>query len=217
MGSAVFRFGNAHVLRVGVLLAMACVWLVAPATGSSGLLGGVLSPCSGVLSQPFVPWGDLGSYALVPNGGLESGSAWWTLAGGAGVVLGNEGFRVGGASDAMSLSLPPGSSAVSSEACVGMLSPTVRFFARNTGDSSSRLRVDVLYRDALGLRWSVPIAFLPATREWQPTSPYLMLANLTALPLLTNGSARVAFRFTAQGSGGAWQIDDVYVDPYKGT
>jgi hypothetical protein len=216
MGSAAHFCGTARLRFCGAAIALACAALIAASGGSAGLLGGVLTPCSNTLSKPFLPWLDAGNYALAPNGGFEGGSAAWTLAGGARVVSGNESFLVGGAGDAASLSLPSGGSALSSEACVGTLSPTMRFFARNTGAGSSALRVDVVYTDALGLRWSVPVASLTATADWQPTVPLLILANVTALPLLT-GSAQVAFRFTAQGRGGAWQVDDVYVDPYKGT
>ncbi|MEP6892841.1 MAG: hypothetical protein ABI927_03580 [Gaiellaceae bacterium] len=183
-----------------------------------GVLGGVLSPCSGqALAQPFLPWSDVSYYALAANGGFENHPAGWVLSGNAAVVAGNESYRVGSASDGSSLSLADGASALSSTACVGTLSPTMRFFVQNTGVATATLRVDVVYSDALGVRWSVPVATVTGGPVWQPTAPLLLLANVTALPLLTDGSARVAFRFTAQGTGGSWRIDDVYVDPYKGS
>jgi hypothetical protein len=46
---------------------------------------------------------------------------------------------------------------------------------------------------------------------WQPTLPFPVVANL--LPLLPGQMTPVAFRFTARG--GAWRIDDVYIDPWK--
>jgi hypothetical protein len=201
----------------GTLGVIACLTLAIARNGSAGLLDGVLAPCADPVSHPFSPWSDNAGYAAVPNGGFESGATGWTLGGGAALTPGNEPFHVAGANDTMSLSMPSGASAVSSPACVGTLCPTLRFFARNTGSSSSTLRVDVLYTDALGLRWSIPVGTASATGEWAPSSPYLVLANITALPLLTNGYAQVSLRFTAQGTGGTWQLDDVYVDPYKGT
>jgi hypothetical protein len=201
----------------GTLAVITALTLMTARSGSAGLLDGILAPCADPVSHPFQPWSDDAGYALAPNGGVESGSSGWTLAGGAAVVSGNEPFHVTGANDTMSLSLPSGASAVSSAACVGTLSPTIRFFARNTGSTSSTLRVDVLYTDALGLRWSIPTGAASASATWAPSSSYLVLANITSLPLLTNGSARVSFRFTAEGTGGNWQIDDVYIDPYKGT
>jgi hypothetical protein len=43
-----------------------------------------------------------------------------------------------------------------------------------------------------------------------------LLANLTALPIVNDGTAQVELRFRPVGSGGDWRIDDVYVDPWKG-
>jgi hypothetical protein len=92
----------------------------------------------------------------------------------------------------------------------------MRFVTRNGGDAGSTLRVDVVYYDVLGIRWTVTIANLAAGTQWEPSDPVLVVANLTALPLLRGGTTDVRFRFTPQGAGD-WQIDDVYVDPYKGT
>ncbi len=49
---------------------------------------------------------------------------------------------------------------------------------------------------------------------WQP-SPWLalLLSNVTSLL----GTKAVAFRFTPVGAGAAFQIDDVYLDPWKCT
>jgi hypothetical protein len=46
---------------------------------------------------------------------------------------------------------------------------------------------------------------------WQPTPALPILANL--LPAVTGDKARVAFRFTPLGGG--FQVDDVYVDPWR--
>jgi hypothetical protein len=177
-----------------------------------------LTPCSGqALSKPFLPWSDAANYGFVANGGLETGATGWALTGSAGVVSGNESYSVHASADSRSLALPAGSSATSPAACMGTLSPTMRFFARNTGAASSTLRVNVLYTDALGLRWNLPIATLSGFASWAPSPVVLILANVTALPVLSGGSAQVSFQFTPQGDGGAWQIDDTYLDPYKGS
>jgi hypothetical protein len=47
---------------------------------------------------------------------------------------------------------------------------------------------------------------------WHPSLPLPVVANL--LPLLPNDRTAVAFRFTPL-LGGEWQIDDIYVDPYR--
>jgi hypothetical protein len=43
---------------------------------------------------------------------------------------------------------------------------------------------------------------------------FLLLANLTALPVVDGSTASIRLRFTPHG--GDWRIDDVYVDPWKG-
>jgi len=168
------------------------------------------------LEQPFLPWLDPMHYALAPNGGFESGSASWTLTGGARVVSGNESFYVRSGSDSKSLALPTGASATTSEVCVGLLDPTVRLFVQNTGSLLSTLKVEAVVRDADGRTHTSLVGLVVGTRSWQPSLPLLMLQNLRALPLVTDGTTSVSFRFTAQGLLGVWRIDDVYVDPFKG-
>ena len=203
------------VLRRAAILTVVVLAVCAAAVKPAGAALDACPPAP--LSHPFLPWLDLAGYTLVPNGGLEAGAASWTLAGGAGVVAGNESFKVGSASDGKSLSLPNGSSATTSATCVGLLDPTVRFFAVNKGSLLSTLKVEVLYTDTSGKARAQTIGLLLGAGSWQPTLPTLLLANLGALPLVTNGQVKVAFRLTPQGSLGSWKIDDVYVDPLKGS
>jgi hypothetical protein len=196
--------------RVGArLLALAVLAAALAAPASAAATDGLVGGCPYTYEQPFTPWLDFASYVLVPNGGLESGGAGWSLAGGASVVAENESFYVGDAGDGSSLSLPPGSSATTSGMCVAATSPDLRFFARNLGSPLSTLKVDVLFTDLLGRPRALTVAVLPGGSSWQPTLPVAFLANLTL------GTTSVAFRFTPQGSS-EWRIDDVYVDPFKG-
>ena len=202
------------VLRSGAVLAVAllalCAGTVKTAHASTG--------CPDYsLEHPFLPWLDPLSYTQAPNGGLEDGSTSWSLTGGAAVVGGNESFSVGGAGDSHALALPAGSSATTGTTCVTMLDAAMRLFVVNTGSLLSTLKVEVLYTDASGRPRAQPIGLLLGTRTWQPTLPTLLLANLAYPPLITDGHVDVAFRFTPQGSLGAWRIDDVYVDPLKGS
>jgi hypothetical protein len=168
------------------------------------------------LGQPFLPWLDPLSYALVPNGGFENGTTSWVLTGGAKVVSGNERFAVRSTTDRYSLSLPPGSSATSSPMCVRTLDAVMRYFA--SGPLLSTLRVDVVFTDVTGSSRTLPIGLTLGTGGWAPSLPTPILANLLVLPLLTDGTTWVAFRFSPTGLlGGTWKIDDVYVDPLKGT
>ena len=167
------------------------------------------------LGKPFLPWLDVLNYTAVPNGGLESGATSWTLTGGAAVVDGNEPFYVRSSADRYSLSLPPGSSATTAPMCVRTLDATMRFFAVNAGSLLSTLKVEALYTDAGGRQRTATVGLLLGTPQWAPSLPTLVFANLTNLPLLTDGTIDVRFRFTPQGLFGRWRIDDVYVDPMK--
>jgi hypothetical protein len=198
--------------RLAAVVSLSALALVAGASQSAHASTGCEDR---PLGRHFLPWLDLAYYTPAPNGGLENGSNGWTLSGGSRVVPGNERFFVGGASDAYSLSLPSGSSATTGTTCVELLDPTLRLFVVNTGSLLSTLQVEALYEDIFGTPRAQTIALLLGTGRWQPTLPILFLANLHAPPLLTDGKADVAFRFTPRGLGG-WRIDDVYVDPFKG-
>jgi hypothetical protein len=181
----------------------------APAA-SAGLLG-----CGLNTSNPFAQWGDDNDYVYVSNGGVENGSAGWTLSRGASVGAGNEPFYVHGAGESHSLSLPSGSSAVSPGICVGIDSPTVRFFANGTASGLfSGLKVDVLFKGPLGLQLSLPVTTIHS-QDWAPTNASLNLGSIAQILGLSGTTSEVQFRFTSQGSGTNFQIDDLYVDPWK--
>jgi hypothetical protein len=185
--------------------------------GAAPASGGLLRPdtCGPrQVSQPFVPWLDHAHYFLAPNGGFEEGSNGWTLGPGAAVVDGNESFHVGGEGDSHSLSIPAGGWAATGTLCVDSDEPSFRFFARNGGSLLSTLVVQARVCTVLlgiPLETALPVGIVPGTAtSWQPTLPFLFA--LSANQLL-GGTASVSFRFAALG--GPWQIDDVYVDPFK--
>jgi hypothetical protein len=98
--------------------------------------------------------------------------------------------------------------------CVGIEHPTLRVFAhRVRGPLTSALRVDVLFEDSTGALRTLTIGGMggPGASLWQLSAPMAVTANL--LPLLPDNHTPVAFRFTALG--GDWQIDDLYVDPFR--
>lgn len=196
-------------LSVTVTAALAALAIAAPSAGASLLDG---CPDADAV-QPFLPWGDQSWYVLAPDGGLEQGGDVWSLRDGAAVVRGNETFQVGGEGDSWSLALPDGSQATTADACIGLDSPTMRFFARNDGDPDGFLSVSVVVHTLLG-PLTLPIGSVDGTDAWHPTPPFLLLANLTALPIVNDGTASIRLRFTPHG--GDWRIDDVYVDPWKG-
>jgi hypothetical protein len=130
------------------------------------------------------------------------------------VVDGNESYSVHGSDDQSSLSLPAGSSATSIAQCTGIDHPTMRFFARNTGAPSTRLRVEVLYPGLLGSIHSARLADIGASSDWGPSGIQTMLLT-NVLATLSLQRTAVAFRFTPLDGAGQWSIDDVYVDPYR--
>ena len=163
--------------------------------------------------QVFSPWGDHHNYVLAPNGGLEAGASGWSLAGGASVVAENEAFHLNGAGDSYSLSLPSGSSAVSPPLCMALNTPVFRMLARNSGNPSSTLRVEATY-SLLGLLRTTVYNTVRAGSSWTPAqemSPFLGLSTVVG----TLVPAYIQVRITPIGQGGAWQVDDLYVDPFS--
>jgi hypothetical protein len=204
------RRGTALLALAGALCALA---LAAPASHAGVLVASAPSCAQAHSSQVFLPWLDIANYQPAPDGGFEAGAKGWSLAGAA-TVAGNEPWDVGGSADHGALRVPAGGSATSPTFCVGLEHPTARFFAKRVGGSLlSTLRVDVRFEDALGHAQELPIGLVALNGgSWQPTLPMLLVANL--LPLLPGDHTPVQLRFVPQG-GGAWLVDDVYVDPYK--
>ena len=163
-------------------------------------------------SHPFARWGDNNSYTLVTGGTFEAGGLPWALSSGANVAAGNESYYVNASSDHNSLSLPSGSSATSLPVCTSIYHPTLRLFVNNTGSASSHLRVEALYPGLLGGVQVARLGDLGGTSTWQP-SPELQLTVTNLLATLSLQRTVMAYRFTPEGAGGQWRIDDVYLDP----
>lgn len=185
-------------------------------TASAGLLTQSATSCDdGPITQPFKPLGDAHSYKLLPGGSFEAGTAAWQLSGGAKIVSGNESYKVGGAAHSQSLSLPSGGAAVSPFTCVGLGEPTLRLFAKRNSallGLVSTLNVQIQVQTSLGLSVWLPV--LPGDlggSSWHPTAQMPLIANI--LPLSASDKTPVRFRFSPLL--GSWQIDDVYVDPFR--
>jgi hypothetical protein len=189
-------------------LALALLLVGAPPT-HAGLIGsGPAATCDLTPSRPFKPWGDNARYLLVGGGSFEQGAPAWALAGGASVVPGNEPFYVNSAADRRSLFLPAGSSATSPTMCFAFSDWHARFFIRNAA-SGGVLKVDVVVRGLLGIATILDGGSIAASGEWQPSPRVsLLLTNVTSLL----GTKAISLRFRAVGS--AFQVDDVYLDPW---
>ena len=194
-----------------VAIAAAVALSAAPAAHAGPIVSSATNCSTPDVETPFLRWGDVASYVLAPNGVAEDRSG-WTLADGADVTPGNEPFYVHAPGDRSALSLPSGSSATTAPMCVGIEHPTLRLVARNTGSLRSALIVEVLFEDADGNVHSLSIGAVAGGSRWQPSAPLPVIANL--LPLLPDARTAVAFRFRPIGAGD-WDIDDVYVDPWR--
>lgn len=162
--------------------------------------------------QVFAPWGDQHSYVLAPDGGFEAGGQGWYLGGGAKTVSGNESFNLNDAGDSRSLALPAGSTAVSPPICMSIDTPIFRLVARNSGDPSSGLRVEATYV-LLGLVRTKTISTVYGGSNWAPSQQMSTVLSLSTIVGTVIPSA-IQIRITPAGSGGNWQVDDVYIDPF---
>ena len=162
-------------------------------------------------STVFSALGDNANYTPVSGGTFEGDMSGWTL-NSASVVSGNEPWQVDGSGDDQSLSIAAGGSATSPMFCVTSLTPSWRFFANAAnGSSSSVLHVSALATLPSGHVIQVPITNLSGSgySSWAAT-PSLLLGRV----LPPGVTIPVRFVFAADSDGGAWSIDDVFVDPY---
>jgi hypothetical protein len=188
--------------------------LLATALLALAVFAGSAQACSYSGAEPvFSPWGDQGNYVLASDGGFEAGGSGWQLNRGATVVEGNESYFLNNAGDSKSLSLPAGSSAVSPPVCMALDTPSFRLVARNSGNPSSQLRVEAVYK-LLGLIRTKTAGTLHASSTWGPTQSVSTVLTLSTIVGTLIPSA-IEIRFTPLDSSGRWQIDDIYIDPFR--
>jgi hypothetical protein len=195
------------VSKLRLVLALGVVVSAAAAVGASNATAGITT-CAQSTEYPFAAWGDASPYTLAPNGDFSKGSTGWSLAG-ARVVSENNSLRAG----VNSVLIPAGASATSPAACVKVADPASRFFLRRAS-GSGKLRVDITYRSVLGLvNVTGNLGYVTADGNWQPSPKYSHVLHNVLGTLGLNGglSASIRFKFTA--IGGAYQVDDLFVDP----
>ena len=189
----------------------AAVALVVPSAGGAGLLStGSAEYCDPEIGQDFARWGDSAYYRLAPGGSFDGGPG-WALAGGAKVAAGNEPFNL--RTGTRSLLLPAGSTATSPTTCFAFGDWHARFVVRNTGSTSAQLEVDILVRNLLGVLSVVDGGTIRAGEKWAP-SPRIsaLVSNVGGLLGTTNA---VSIRLKARGAGAKFQVDDLFLDPFK--
>jgi hypothetical protein len=190
---------------LGRVAALTCV----AAFASSGAAFAAQCPTQSA-KQKFSKWGDSSSYFLVPGGSFEGapGQVGWTLSGST-LTSGNEPFHLNSVSDDQSLLISGGGSATSPAFCVDSTMPSFRFFARQTAPGSD-LKIQGVVQTPRG-PFALTVADLPdgSLSPWTPVQ-----VNVATNRIPKGFSVAAAMRFVVPGSG-SWQIDDVYVDPYR--
>jgi hypothetical protein len=164
-------------------------------------------------STPFAAWGDDNSYFVAPGGTFESEATDWTLSG-ASIVADNESHYVNSPSDTRSLSLTGDARATSPSTCVDLGQHTIRLFVKSSGDSDSVLHIEASVADPLTglvLTTRSDIHGGTETSDWSPT-------DVIVIPNLLGGlldTAQLSLVFSTSGPPATWNVDDVYVDPFK--
>ena len=204
------RIGR-NVRRLATVTALACF-------GSAGV---AQAACPPQLTTPaFARFGDIAQYSLAPGGSFEPGQAAWTLNGNS-VVSGNETLFLNNPLDTSSLSINPNTSVVSPEFCVDATNPFLRLVAKKAA-VKGRIKVEVLYTDETGEAKAKDLGAVTQGgsnangdyTDWAP-SPVLKLSTALPLPKFASGTMNVRLRLSADSEPGAWQVDDVFVDPYR--
>ena len=210
---------NRAVALVASASALACAsvgLLAVPASaGVLSTVAGILPSCAArPTTTPFTPWGDNSNYFLMPGGGFEAGAPGWTLAGGPKVVTGNETSFLNAKTDTHSLAMPTAATVVSPTVCVAMGENTIRMFVKNSGVAGSSLHIQALVENPLtGLVLSTgfDINGVAGNTSWAPTGR-LLIPNLLGGVL---GTQNLTLVFTTSGKPATWNVDDVFVDPFK--
>jgi hypothetical protein len=190
---------------IGRITALTCVAVFV----SSG--AAFAAQCPTQTSKPkFARWGDTASYFLVPGGSFEGTPAQvgWTLSG-ATLTSGNEPFHINSAADSQSLLVDAGGSATSPAFCVDSTMPSLRFFARQTAPGSDLTVQGIVQTPHGSFSYNVADLRDGALSAWTPVQ-----VNVPTNRIPRGMSVAAAVRFVVPGAGG-WQLDDVYLDPYR--
>lgn len=181
--------------------------------GAAFASSSILASCPAQpVSTPFSQWGDANDYYLAPGGSFEgtADQVGWSLSG-ASLTSGNEPFFVNGSGDGQSLTIAGGGTATSPFFCVDNTMASLRFFAQQAV-AGGDLQVNALVQTHSGVD-TVSLADLAdgSISSWSPTQP--IVGDTSGLP--DGQKLMVALQFSVAQSAASWQIDDLYVDPYR--
>jgi hypothetical protein len=162
-------------------------------------------------TTPFAQFGDTGSYFLAPGGSFEGPSTSWGLSN-AQLTAGNEPFYVNSPTDNQSLTIAAGGSAITPAFCLDTSMPPFRFIARQASPGSD-LQVTLQIQSGNGARTVATLADLgdATMATWAPTAALSSQSSL----LPPGQQVNAQLKFSVPQNTGAWQIDDVFIDPYR--
>jgi hypothetical protein len=205
------RRGGRLVAAVATALALSAT----PAVAATNTTTTSAAPgCTQPTTQAFLFANDKKDYVLAPGGNVEGSLAGWSLTGGAAAVAGGAPAVTGAPAGTKSLLIPSGASVTSAPMCVAAHSPFFRFQARNAGVPGA-LKVEVLYLDGPRYTGEREAGVITAGSTWAATNRVSLSQGIMGVNGSSTSQATVAFRFTPVGTGGTWQVDDLYVDPYR--
>jgi hypothetical protein len=211
---AISRRSRRLTRAVALSLSVAAVGILAAPLHATSASASLLPNCgSRDSATTFARWGDAHAYFLAPGGSFENDAPGWSV-GSAKVVAGNETFFANAASDSHNLAIPAGTQVTAPTTCVAMGENSVRFFVKNSGVAGSVLHVQAYVQNPLtGLVLSTgfDVDGSATAAGWAP-SARLTIPNLLGGLL---GTQNLTLVFSTRGAASTWNIDDVYVDPFK--
>lgn len=202
------RMRRTAVLGGLTVVAPLAALLVAPAATASAATS-VLPCTTRSTTTPFTQWGDTNSYFTLPGGTFETGTAGWTLSGGAGVTGGNEPWKVISGPNTSSLNLPAGAAATAPSLCIATAEDSMRLFYKSPGVSTAYLRVTIHVTSGVNVADNT-YDINGAASGWA-VSQRIMLPDIRD----KSGQQTVTVSFTQVGTRAAWQVDDVEIDPWR--
>jgi hypothetical protein len=165
-------------------------------------------------SQAFASQGDSSSYFPVPDGALADATLPGWLLSNASLTPGGAPFTVNGTASPNSITIQSGGTVTTAPFCIDSTMPTFRFAARPTiGGSPLQVQIVGTSANALGLVLDLEAVPDNSTSGWTLVNPASLTGGLP-IPAGTDYYGKLRFRVPWWG-GGAWQIDDIYVDPYR--
>ena len=155
----------------------------------------------------FARWGDSNQYFVANGGSFEAGATPWTTWGTARPAFNQSPFAMAGLGHTRSLRLPAWSGAGSPPICVFQNEESVRFsYKAPHAGATLEVYIEVANDDG----YAATTSYVTATsRAWAVT-------QIIDLPNLRDADGRqwITIWIQPTNARGAWQIDDVMIDPW---